>query len=159
MQSDDWKYHNTKLLLKHYRDLKDRCEKGVYDSRMLDQRTEFEQIEDMMQGRDDDIILDSTYRSILRTRTMVADVNAMMEAFKEDVRKGSPIEKRRYQVIFHMFIAKKRMGTKDLAKRFGCSPRTIQTDCREAIEALSAKYFGADGIHFLSGDSQESKDD
>lgn len=151
----DWKLHNTRLLLKHYRDLKDRCNKGVYDSRMLDQRTRFEQIEDLMQGRDDDIILDSTYRSILRTRTMVADIEAMMKAYKADAQRGTDTEKRRVQVIFWFYIAKKRMDTGQLAKKFGVSRRQIQMDLREAEAHLSAKYFGVDGLHFLTEESAE----
>ncbi len=153
---DDWKLHNTKLLLKHYRDLKDRCESGVYDSRMLDQRTQFEQIEAMMLGRDDDIILDSTYRSILRTRTLVADVDAMMEAWKKDVEHGDEVARRRYHVIYFAFICNPRMTTGQLSEKYGVSCRTIQTDIREAIEQLSAKYFGSDGIHFLDKKSQKS---
>ncbi len=152
----NWKLHNTRLLLKHYRDLKDRCEKGVYDSRMLDQRTRFEQIEDLMQGRDDDIILDSTYRSILRTRTMLADIEAMMKAYKAEAQRGSDAEKRRVQVIFWFYIAKKRMSTGELAAKFGVSQRQIQMDLREAEAHLSAKYFGVDGMHFLSGELAEN---
>ena len=152
----DWKLHNTRLLLKHYRDLKDRCNKGVYDSRMLDQRTRFEQIEDLMQGRDDEIILDSTYRSILRTRTMVADIEEMMKAYKAEAQRGSDTEKRRAQVIFWFYIAKKRMNTGQLAQKFGVSRRQIQIDLREAEAHLSAKYFGVDGLRFLSGEDADS---
>ena len=152
----DWKLHNTRLLLKHYRDLKDRCNKGVYDSRMLDQRTRFEQIEDLMQGRDDEIILDSTYRSILRTRTMVADIEEMMKAYKAEAQRGSDTEKRRAQVIFWFYIAKKRMNTGQLAQKFGVSRRQIQIDLREAEAHLSAKYFGVDGLRFLSGEVADS---
>ena len=152
----DWKLHNTRLLLKHYRDLKDRCNKGVYDSRMLGQRTRFEQIEDLMQGRDDEIILDSTYRSILRTRTMVADIEEMMKAYKAEAQRGSETEKRRAQVIFWFYIAKKRMNTGQLAQKFGVSRRQIQIDLREAEAHLSAKYFGVDGLRFLSGEVADS---
>jgi hypothetical protein len=151
----DWKLHNTKILLKHYRDLKDRCNRGVYDSRMLDQRTRFEQIEDLMQGRDDDLILDSTYRSILRTRTMVADVEAMMKAYKADAQRGSDTDKRRVQVIFWVYIAKKRMDTGQLAEKFGVTRRQIQKDLREAEAHLSAKYFGVDGLHFFANSLAE----
>lgn len=153
---EDWRLHNTKLLLKHYRDLKDRCDSGVYDSRMLDQRTNFEKIEDLMQGRDGDIILDSTYRSIIRTRTLVADVDAMMEAFRRDVANGDEVSQRRYQVIYFAFICNPRMTTRQLSEKFGVSGRTIQTDIKESIEQLSAKYFGSDGIHFLGSDTQIS---
>ena len=151
----DWRLHNTRLLLKHYRDLKDRCEAGIYDSRMLDQRTEFEKIEDMMQGRDVDVLLESTYRSVLRTRTLVEDVDRMMECFKRDSSTGDPVAKRRYQVIKARYINKTPASVKDLSQKYSVSTRTIQTDIQVTLAQLSAKYFGIDGIHFCESKSDD----
>jgi len=87
---------------------------------------------------------------------MVADIEAMMKAYKADAQRGSDTDKRRVQVIFWFYIAKKRMDTGQLAAKFGVSRRQIQMDLREAEAHLSAKYFGVDGLRFSPGEVAEN---
>lgn len=140
----DWRLHNTRLLLKHYRDFKEHCKQGIYDSRMVE--TDEDIMLSLMSVKDDSVFLESVTKSILRTRTLIEHMDNMLSVYKSIAKDEGEVEQRRYKIVRETYISPKKKTTKELADEMKVSVRTIQIDLKTAEEKLSVLFFGADGI-------------
>ncbi len=140
----DRRLHNTRLLLKHYRDFKEHCKQGVYDSRMVESDTDI--MLSLMSVKDDSVFLNSVTTSILKTRTLIEHMDSMLSVYKSIAKSEGEVESRRYKIICETYISPKKKTTKELADEMKVTVRTIQTDLKAAEEKLSVLFFGADGI-------------
>ena len=140
----DRRLHNTRLLLKHYREFKEHCKQGVYDSRLVE--TDSDIMLSLMSVKDDSVFLQSVTTSILRTRTLIEHMDNMLSVYKSIAKDEGEVEQRRYKIIRETYITAKKKTTKELAEELKVTVRTVQIDLKAAEEKLSVLFFGADGI-------------
>lgn len=141
------KLHNTKLLLRNYRMLKEHTENSVYGRSQM-KASAADILESMMDVYDDEVIVDSIKRSATRTAIMVAHIDKMLDLYKTYCDKSfKQIEKRRYEVIYDMYIKKEPMTAIAIAKKHHMSKENVYSDRKIALESLSALLFGVDGLN------------
>ena len=145
MELPDRRKNNVKLLLRNFRALRDHAENAVYEMDLAE--TPFEILEDLMQGRDTAVKVESIMKSAARTAVMVEHMTAMLELFDTYcVRKGSPEWLRRRDVIHELFISDGEVTIRDLADKHCTVIQSIYNDIDVACERIAALMFGIDGL-------------
>lgn len=139
----DRRLHNTKLLLRNYRTLKESCANSVYEKTT---ENVSDMIEEIMTMKDEKVIIDSIKRSAHRTSLMIEHIDKMLDVFRIYCSKCGDKEKRQYKVMRAMYITKQKVNVADLSKKFGVSKVTIYDDIKVAEERLSTLFFGIDGL-------------
>lgn len=143
----DRRLHNTKLLLRNYRVLKESCMKAVY--KKLPRRSTEEVIDELMSMKaSDGVIVNSIKESAERTKIIVSHVDRMIDVYRVYCSKYGEKEKRQYKIIKALYLTKEGTSVDELAKRFKVSKVTIYEDMKIAEERLSALFFGVNGLRF-----------
>lgn len=142
----DRRLHNTKLLLRNYRMLKDNSENSIYGrSQMKESAADI--LCSMMNMYDDEVIVDAIKRSATRTAIIVSHIDTMLGLYKVYCDKSSnDLDRRRYEAIYDMYMAEQTLSVKEIAKKQNMSRESVYTDLKIAIERLSALIFGVDGL-------------
>ena len=144
----DRRLHNTRLLLRNYRMLKESCSKAVYQKEHSEKTTE-EVIEELMSMKaSDGVIVNSIKESAERTGIIISHVDRMFDVYRMYCGKYGEKERRQYKVIKFMYITKERLSVAEMAKKFNVSKVTIYDDIKIAEEQLSALFFGINGLRF-----------
>lgn len=138
--------HNTKLLLKNYRMLKAHSENSIFgQSQMKESAADI--LCSMMNLYDDEVIVDAIKRSATRTAIMVSHIDNMIELYESYCQKSSELNKRRYKVVYDMYIANETLSVKQIADKQNMSKENVYSDLKIAIERLSSLIFGIDGLN------------
>lgn len=147
-QRADRRLRNTKLLLRNYRMLKKHAENSVFRRSQMDESA-FDILESMMKSRDNDVIINSIKDSAARTAVMVSHVEAMLGLYAAFCEKSpnKEIERRRYDVVWDMYIAEDTLSAKEIAQKKNMSKENVYVDLRVAVERLAALIFGVDGLN------------
>lgn len=142
----DRRLHNTKLLLRNYRMLKDNSENSIYGrSQMKESAADI--LCSMMNMYDDEVIVDAIKRTATRTAIIVSHIDTMLGLYKVYCDKSSnDLDRRRYEVIYDMYMTEQTLSVKEIAKKQNMSRESVYTDLKIAIERLSALIFGVDGL-------------
>ena len=144
----DRRYHNTKLLLRNYRNLNVNAEDSVFGRSQMEESAA-DILTSMMTMSNREGVVESIMRSATRTAIIVSHVKKMLELYQIYCERSSnPIEIRRYNVVYDLYIAKTKLDRKDIAEKYNISKETTYKDEKAAIEALSALIFGIDGVNF-----------
>ena len=142
----DRRLHNTKLLLRNYRMLKDNSENSIFGRSQMEESAA-DILCSMMNLYDDEVIVDAIKRSATRTAIMVSHIDTMMGIYRAYCEKSSNIlDIRRYEVVYDMYIAEESLTVKDIAKKKSMSKENVYSDLKIATERLSALIFGVDGL-------------
>lgn len=143
----DRRLRNTKLLLRNYHALKEHAEHSVFGRTQMGESAA-DILESMMSIYDDDVVIDSIKRSATRTAVIVSHIDAMLGLYAAycDRAKNRNVEKRRYEVIWDMYMAENILDVEEIAEKQNISVRNVYSDAKEAIERLSALIFGVDGL-------------
>lgn len=106
-------------------------------------------LESMMSIYDNEVIIESIKRSATRTAVIVSHIETMFDLYAVycDKAVNKYIEKRRYEVLWDMYMAEDTLSVKEVAKKQHVSRDTVYTDQRMAIEKLTALIFGVDGLN------------
>lgn len=146
-QRADRRLRNTKLLLRNYRMLKEHAKNSVFSRAQMDESA-FDILETMMQSYDNDVIISSIKDSAARTAVMVSHVETMLGLYEAFCEKSPnrEIERRRYDVVWDMYIAEQTLSAKEIAEKQNMSKENVYADLRIAIERLTALFFGVDGL-------------
>ncbi|WP_443660665.1 hypothetical protein [Clostridium algidicarnis] len=126
-------YHNTRLLLKHYKDLKEHSEKAKF-------YIESEDIEE--ENEEDRAYILSIRRSKLRTIIMVSHIDMAMDTLKDKEYKLVSSEK--YEALRMFYI--EGVPYEQIVKHFNCGVNTPRRWINEMIKELSILLFGIDGL-------------
>ncbi len=147
-QRADRRLRNTKLLLRNYRMLKKHAENSVFRRAQMEESA-FDILESMMKSRDNDVIINSIKDSAARTAVMVSHVEAMLGLYAAFCEKSpnKEIERRRYDVVWDMYIAEDTLSAKEIAQKKNMSKENVYVDLRVAVERLAALIFGVDGLN------------
>lgn len=140
------RYHNTKLLLRNYRMLQINAENSVFGrSQMKESATDI--LDSMMNIYNDEVIVESIKTSATRTAIIVGHIKTMIDMYQICCeRSGNEIDRRRYDIIYGLYISDPKITRKDLMTKWNISSDTTYSDEKIAIERLSALIFGVDGL-------------
>lgn len=142
----DRRLHNTKLLLRNYRMLRENADHSIYGRSQMEESAA-DILCSMMNLYDDEVIVDAIKRSATRTAIILSHVDTMLELYETYCMKsGREVDGRRYEIIKDMYIEMQPMTVKQIAKKWHVSQETVYTDLKIAVERLSALIFGVDGL-------------
>lgn len=151
-QQYDWKYHNTKLLLRNYRRLNAYYENAVFS---IDDATEAdESFEDIMRsmGRpaDEEIFVESIQKNYLATRIIMTHVNKMLDCYEIMCERSSrKDDARHWRVLEGLYLADDYTTAEEIAQSEHIDKRTVYRDIDICAEDLTALFFGVGGIEQL----------
>lgn len=138
--------HNTKLLLRNYRMLRENADNSIYGRSQMEESAA-DILCNMMNMYDDEVIVDAIKRSATRTAIIVAHIDTMMKLYEAYCSKsGNDLDNRRYEIIRDMYIVKDTLTVKEIAKKWHMSKENVYSDLKIAAERLSALIFGVDGL-------------
>lgn len=142
----DKRYHNTKLLLRNYRMLQINAENSVFGRSQMEESAA-DILDNMMNMYNDEVIVESIKTSATRTTIIVSHVKTMIRMYQICCEQsGNEIDKRRYDIIYGLYISDPKITRKELMNKWNISSDTTYTDEKIAIERLSALIFGVDGL-------------
>ena len=146
-QRADRRLRNTKLLLRNYRMLKEHAQNSVFSRAQMNENA-FDILELMMSSYDNDYVIDSIKESAARTAIMVSHVETMIGLYAAfcDKSPNQEIERRRYDVVWDMYMAEETLSAKEIAEKQNMSKENVYADLRVAVERLTALIFGVDGL-------------
>ena len=152
-QQYDWRYRNTKLLLRHYRALNDHYKHAIFDKERAAE--EYESFNDIMEAMnvnisDEALYIESIKRSCARTKIIMSHVNKMLECYEIMCSKSRrKSDARRWRIIDGLYISDLPMTAEELAKQEGIEKRTVYRDVDLCISDLTVLLFGIEGIEGL----------
>lgn len=141
----DRRLRNTEILLRNYKNFKEHVKNAIYIDNDL---SELNNYKFDVENDDERIYLNSILRTKKRTQIMIKHIDNCIDFYtykclasnREDIQ-------RRIQVIKMLYINDKGMTFSEIAKELGeVSIKTIQRTKKNAIEELTALFFGVDGI-------------
>ena len=153
-QQVDKRYHDTKLLIRKYRQLNEYYQNAVFDRDGAEEADE--DFEEIMRSfgvsfRDEKITADSIKRNYLVTRVVMAHVNKMLDVFQTMCeRSNRASDKRRWRVLHDLYLAEKPSTAEQIASREKIERRTIYKDIDACLSDLSVLFFGIDGLDQVS---------
>lgn len=150
-QQVDKRYHDTKLLIRKYRQLNEYYQNAVFDGDGAEEADE--DFEEIMRSfgvsfRDEKITADSIKRNYLVTRVVMAHVNKMLDVFRAMCeRSNRASDKRRWRVLHDLYLSEKPSTAEQIASREKIERRTIYKDVDACLSDLSVLFFGIDGLN------------
>lgn len=142
----DRRLHNTKLLLRNYRMLRENADNSVYGRSQMEESAA-DILCSMMNLYDDEVIVDAIKRSATRTAIIVSHIDTMLKLYEAYcLKSGNELDNRRYEIITDAYIIERPMTVKEIAKKWHMSKENVYSDLKIATERLSALIFGVDGL-------------
>lgn len=146
----DLRYHNTKLLLRHYRTLNEHYHHAVFDTGTAEKESEsFAEIMQAMNANisDDALYIESIKQSCVRTKIIMAHVNKMLECYKLMCERSKrKDDKRHWRILNGLYISDNAVTAAELANKENIDKRTVYRDVDICVADLTALLFGVGGI-------------
>lgn len=152
-QQTDKRYHDTKLLIRKYRQLNEYYQNAVFDGEGAEEADE--DFEEIMRSfgvsfRDEKITADSIKRNYLVTRVVMAHVNKMLDVFQAMCeRSNRASDKRRWKILYGLHLAEVPVTAEELAQQENISKRAVYDIVDRCIPDLTILFFGISGIEEL----------
>lgn len=148
----DWKYQNTKLLLRNYRRLNAYYQNAIFS--IEDAEEADESFEDIMRsmGRpaDEEIFVESIQKNYLATRIIMTHVNKMLDCYQIMCeRSNRQDDKRHWRVLEEMYLSENYTTAEQIARQEHIDKRTVYKDIDVCAADLTALFFGVGGIERL----------
>ncbi len=151
-QQYDWKYHNTKLLLRNYRRLKKYYENAIFNTEDAEEADE--SFEGIMRGvsgaASEKIFVESIQKNYITTKIIMTHVNKMLEVYEIMCKHSSRRDDaRHWRVLDGLYISDDYTSAEKIAKREHIDKRTVYRDVDICAADLTALLFGVGGIESL----------
>lgn len=151
-QQYDYKYHNTKLLLRNYRRLNEYYKNAVFSTDGAEEADEnFEEImQNMGRPADEEIFVESIQKNYIATRIIMTHVNKMLECYKIMCERSSRADDaRHWRVMERLYISDDYTTANEIAKQENIDRRTVYRDVDICVADMTALLFGIGGIDRL----------
>lgn len=143
----DRRRHNTRLLLRNYRMLRENADNSIYGRSQMEESAA-DILCSMMNLYDDEVIVDAIKRSATRTAIIVSHIETMLDLYRAYCeRSGNELDIRRFKIVQDRYIVEHPIAAKEIAKKWNMSKENVYSDLKIAIERLSALIFGVDGLY------------
>lgn len=152
-QQTEKQYHDTKLLIRKYRQLNEYYQNAVFDEEGAEDVDE--DFEEIMQSfgvgfRDKKITADSIKRNYLVTRVVMAHVTKMLEVFQAMCEKSSRAsDARRWRILHSLYLADTPITVDELSQQENISKRAVYDIVDRCIPDLTILFFGIGGMDGL----------
>ena len=133
-------FHNTRLLLKHYNDLKTHVENAIDDVERLES-----DLLDINELDRDELYILSIKKSKSKTMIMIAHIDMALEQLEKKQYKLCSTEK--YKALIMFFLEEKTY--EEIAEQLNCGVNTPRRWVNEMISELSILLFGIDGLKYV----------
>lgn len=149
-QNADKRYHDTKLLIKKYRQLNEYYQNAVYDKEAAEEVDE--DFEEIMRSfgvsfKEKELTANSIRRNYLVTRVVMAHVNKMLDVFQTMCEKSNRAsDKRRWKILNDLYLAEEPTTAEELAQQENISKRAVYDIVDRCIPDLTILFFGICGI-------------
>lgn len=145
----DWKYHNTKLLLRNYRRLKKYFENAVISEEDAEEADE--SFEVIMRGASraasEKVFVKSIQKSYITTKIIMTHVDKMLEVYEIMCKRSSrKDDARHWRVLEGLYISDDYTTAGEIAKREDIDKRTVYRDVDICVADLTTLLFGVEGI-------------
>lgn len=139
-------FHNTKLLMKHYNDLKEHVRRGISDVKELESSREDliehkNEIDDLYMNTDE-LFIESIKKSKSKSIIMIAHIDAALSCLKNKHKNKGTIEK--YLALENYFIKEKTY--EEISEILNCGVNTPRRWINELTNELGVYLFGIDSI-------------
>ena len=149
----DRRYHNTKLLLRNYRQLNEHFKNAIFEVEQAEKYDEtFYDIMEIMsdRGYDDDLYVKSIKESSVRTKIIMTHVNRMLDIYGVMCERSNRVDdKRHYRILKAMYLDDTPVTAAEIARREGVDKRTVYRDIDAAAAYLTTLFYGVSGIDNL----------
>ena len=148
----DWKYHNTKLLIRNYRRLNEYYQNAVFSTEAAEEvDVNFEDImRSMGRPADEEIFVESIQRNYITTRIIMTHVNKMLECYRLKCTNSDKEEERRHwRILDGLYLSETPQSAEELAQQEGIDKRTVYRDIDTSAAELTILFFGVWGIEDL----------
>ncbi len=148
----DWKYQNTKLLLRNYRRLNAYYENAIFSIKdAAEADVSFEDImRSMGRPADEEIFVESIQKNYLVTRIIMTHVNKMLECYEVMCeRSNRQDDKRHWRVLEGLYLSENYTTAEQIAKQEHIDKRTVYKDIDLCAADLTTLFFGVGGIEHL----------
>ncbi len=151
-QQKDRRYHDTKLLIRKYRQLNAYYQNAVYDQEAAAEVDEdFEEIMSIFgqqyRNKEKSLTSDSIRRGYLVSRIIMAHVNKMLEVYETMCQHTHRAEeKRRWRVLYDLYLADEPSTAEQIAEWEGIDRRTVYKDIDACLSDLTVLFFGIEGL-------------
>lgn len=143
----DSRLWNTKLLLKHYRTLKDYCAKAIYDHKSAQESQSPLEILESLGVCDRTTYIEAIKGSVGKTQMIMAHVERMIQVYQSYCQtSGKEEDKRRFRILQAAYLNEGVRKMEDICEMESIDRSTYFRDIKECVEMLSALIFGADGL-------------
>lgn len=153
-QQYDWKYHNTKLLIRNYRRLNEYFKNAVFELEEAEELDDgFEEIMRLMQNRTatEDLFVDSIKKNYVYTRIIMTHVNKMLDVYRIMCERSQRSDDaRHWRVLESLYIAEDYTTAEKIAQAEHIDKRTVYKDIDVCIADLTALMFGVSGIERMA---------
>ena len=149
-QNTDKRYHDTKLLIKKYRQLNEYYQNPVFDEEAAEEVDE--DFEEIMRSfgvsfKEKELTANSIRRNYLVTRVVMAHVNKMLDVFQTMCEKSNRAsDKRRWKILNDLYLAEEPTTAEELAQQENISKRAVYDIVDRCIPDLTILFFGICGI-------------
>lgn len=149
-QQTDKRYHDTKLLIRKYRQLNEYYQNAVYDEEAAEEVDE--DFEEIMRSfgvsfKEKELTANSIRRNYLVTRVVMAHVNKMLDVFQTMCERSSRAsDKRRWKILHDLYLAEEPTTAEELAQQENISKRAVYDIVDRCIPDLTILFFGICGI-------------
>lgn len=149
-QNTDKRYHDTKLLIKKYRQLNEYYQNAVFDEEAAEEVDE--DFEEIMRSfwvsfKEKELTANSIRRNYLVTRIVMAHVNEMLDVFQTMCEKSNRAsDKRRWKILNDLYLAEEPTTAEELAQQENISKRAVYDIVDRCIPDLTILFFGICGI-------------
>lgn len=149
-QQHDRRFHNTKLLLRHYRTLNEHYKHAVFDIGAAENADE--DFADIMQAMsssisDEDLYVESIKQSCLRTKIIMAHVNKMLDIYKIMCEQSDRRDDaRHWRVLEAIYISEEASTAGAVAQQEHIDKRTVYKDIDACVNDLTTLLFGIGGV-------------
>ncbi|MFW7187327.1 hypothetical protein [Lysinibacillus sp. BNK-21] len=142
-QRHDRRLRNVKLLLRNYRSFVKHASDVQNDIVKLDRKLIMNELDT------DDFAVEAIKRSKKRTLSIIKFLDRMLNVYKEMCEEAeSEEEARRYQTIYHLYLAPEKKTHAEISEFQFLTERTVYNDAKKAYEDLTVLIFGVDGLRF-----------
>lgn len=152
-QQYDWRYQNTKLLLRNYRRLNAYYENAIFDTEGAEEADkDFEEILRSMNEKllDEEIVVESIQKNFAATKIIMTHVNKMLDCYKIMCERSRRTDDaRHWRVLDGLYLAEDYTTAEEIAKQEHIDKRTVYRDIDICAADLTALFFGVGGIENL----------
>lgn len=129
-------YHDARLLMKHYNDLKTHYEKGISDIKGITEDV------DMLDIDEEELYIHSIKTSKVRTLIMVSHLEFALKALKNKQKKNKTYEKYRALELYYIH----EFTYEIVAEKLNCSEISARRWIKEMLKELGVFLFGIDAL-------------